>query len=178
MGGIVQCDSCKTASNDFDESIIKFVRRTYNIEIGPLTAEQIKMHVGTVVKRPVEITMVAKGKNLITGLPEAFEITSGQVYETVFDTAIAICNAVRRVIECTDPDIVSDIMETGIHLTGGGSLINGMAQFMEDFVGAKVIPAPDPSHSVIQGAALALKRPSLLKNINYQVRSIKELIIE
>lgn len=178
MGGIVQCDSCKIASNDFDDAIIKYVRRTYNIEIGPLTAELIKKQVGTVVQRPVEITMIAKGRNLLTGLPEAFEITSGQIYETVFDTAVTISNAVRKVIERTDPDIVADIMDGGMHLTGGGSLINGMAQFMEEFIGAKIIQAADPTHSVIKGAAYALKHPALLKNINYQIRSIKELIIE
>jgi rod shape-determining protein MreB len=178
MGGIVQCDSFKIASNDFDDAIIKFARRNFNIEIGPLTAELIKKQVGTVVKRPVEITMIAKGRNLRTGLPEAFEITSGQIYETVFDTAVSICNAVRRVLEKTDPDIVADIMSDGIYLTGGGSQINGMAQFVEDFIGAKVIQVADPSHSAIKGVALALKHPSLLKNVNYQIRSMKELIIE
>ncbi len=178
MGGIVQCDSAHIASADFDDAIIKFVRRTFNIEIGPLTAELIKKQVGTVVQRPVEITMIARGRNLRTGLPESFEISSAQIYETLFDTAITICNAVRKVIERTDPDIVADIMKSGIHLTGGGSLINGMHQFMSEFIGAKVIPAPDPSHSVIKGAAYVLKHPSVLKKLNYKVRSIKELTIE
>ena len=178
MGGIVQCDSFKTASEDFDDAIIKFVRRNFNIEIGPLTAELIKKQVGTVVQRPVEITMIAKGRNLRSGLPQAFEISSDQIYETLFDTAVTISNAVRKVIEKTDPDIVSDIMESGIHLTGGGSQINGMAQFMEEFIGTKIIIATDSSHSTIKGVAYAGKHPSLLKNMNYQVRSIKELIIE
>ncbi|MBE6781439.1 MAG: rod shape-determining protein [Ruminococcaceae bacterium] len=178
MGGIVQCDSFKLASNDFDEAIIKFVRRKFNIEIGPLTAELIKKRVGTVVQRPVEITMIAKGKNLRTGLPETFEITSSQVYETVFDIAVTISNAVRKVLEKTDPDIVSDIMENGIYLTGGGSLIHGMAGFIEEFIGTKIIHSTDPCHSIIKGAALALKNPGLLKDIDYQVRSMKELIIE
>ena len=178
LGGIVQCDSHRVASADFDESIIKYVRRTYNIEIGPLTAEKIKMQIGTVIQRPVDITMVAKGRNLLTGLPEAFEINSKQIYETVFDTAISICNAVRKVIERTDPDIVSDIMKSGIHLCGGGALINGMSEFMSEFIGANVILSADPAHSVIRGAALALKHPKLLKNVNYQARSMKELIIE
>ena len=178
LGGIVQCDSFKVASNDFDDAIIKFVRRNFNIEIGPLTAELIKKQVGTVVQRPVEITMVAKGRNLRSGLPEAFEISSDQIYETLFDTAVAISNAVRRVIEKTDPDIVADITENGIHLTGGGSLINGMPQFMQEFLGAKIIHAPDPSHSVIKGIGYAMKHPSILKKVDYQIRSMKDLIIE
>ena len=178
MGGIVQCDSHEVASNDFDEAIIKYVRRTYNIEIGPLTAEQIKMQIGSVIRRPVDITIIAKGRNILTGLPESFEISSRQIYDTTFDTAISICNAVRKVLEKTDPDIVSDIMQNGLHLTGGGALINGMADFMSEFIGCKTILAPDPAHSVIRGAALTLKRPTLLKNINYQARSIKDLIVE
>ena len=178
LGGIVQCDSYKIASNDFDDAIIKYVRRKFNIEIGPLTAELIKKQVGSVVKRPVEITMIAKGRNLRTGLPESFEVTSRQIYDNLFDTAVSICNAVRKVIEITDPDIVADIMENGIHLTGGGSLMNGMPQFMQEFIGAPIIHSPDPEHSVIKGAAAALKNPSIIKNVNYQVRSIKELIIE
>ena len=178
MGGIVQCDTCKVASNNFDDAIIKFVRRTFNIEIGPLTAESIKKQVGSVIHRPMEITMIAKGRNLRTGLPEAFEITSGQIYDNVFDTAVTICNAVRKVLEKTDPDIVADIMAYGIHLTGGGSLINGMAQFMEEFIGAKTIQAADPTHSVVKGASLVLKSPALLQNINYQIHSLKELIID
>ena len=122
--------------------------------------------------------MTARGRNLRTGLPEAFEITSGQLYETLFDTAVTISNAIRKVLERTDPDIVSDIMNDGIHLTGGGSQINGMPQFIEEFIGAKVIHATDPSHSVIKGAAYVLKHPNILKNVDYHVRTIKDLIIE
>lgn len=178
LGGIVQCDNFNVASNYFDDAIIKFVRRNYNIEIGALTAERIKKQVGTVIKRPVEITMTARGRNLRTGLPETFEISSAQVYETLFDTAVTICNAVRKVLEKTDPDIVADIMENGISLTGGGAQINGMVQFMKEFLGTDVVLAPDPSHSVIKGAAYIIKHPSVLKNINYQIRSMKDLIIE
>lgn len=178
LGGIVQCGSYNIASYDFDDAIIKYVRRVYKIEIGELTAENIKKQIGSVVKRDVEITMIAKGRNIRTGLPEAFEITSREIYDTVYDTAIQICNCVRKVLEKTDPDIVSDIMDTGIHLTGGGSLINGMASFMSDFIGAEIIQAPDPMHSVSKGMAIAQKNSKLLKNIDYQLRSIKELIIE
>lgn len=178
LGGIVQCDTFNVASFDFDDAIVKYIRRAYNIAIGELTAEQIKKQIGSVIKRDVEITMIARGRNLRTGLPEAFEITSKEIYDTVYDTAIQICNAIRKVLERTDPDIVADITESGIYLTGGGSLINGMASFMQEFIGTKVIQAPDPAHSVSKGMALAQKNPKLLKNIDYQLRSIKELIVE
>ena len=178
LGGIVQCGSFNLASYDFDDAIAKYIRRAYNIEIGELTAESIKKQIGSVVSRDVEITVIAKGRNLRTGLPQSFEITSREIYDTVYDTAIQICNSVRKVMERTDPDIVADIMESGIYLTGGGSLINGMSSFMSEFIGTKVIMAPDPLHSASKGMAVAAKNPKLLKNIDYQLRSIKELIIE
>ncbi len=178
MGGIVQCGSFNIASVDFDEAITRYIRRAYNIEIGELTAEEIKKQIGSVFKRDVEVTIIARGRNIRTGLPQAFEITSREIYDTVYDTAIQICNSVRKVLEKTDPDIVADIMEEGIYLTGGGSLINGMASFMGEFIGTKIIQSTDPLHSVSKGMAIAQKNPKLLKNIDYQLRSIKELIIE
>lgn len=178
MGGIAVCDSFKTASNDFDAQIARYIRKEYNIEIGPLMAESIKKQIGTVVERPVEIAMVAKGRNVFTGLPESFEITSTEVFEAVKETADAICNAIRSVLLKTDPDMVADINADGLYLTGGGSLINGMDSLIADFTGTAVHTLEDPVHSVVRGAAAALKRPQLLKNVDYQMRSIKELIIE
>lgn len=178
MGGISVCDSFKVASGDFDMQIAKYIRKEYNIEIGPLMAESIKKQIGTVLQRPVEVAMVAKGRNVFTGLPESFEITSSEVYEAIKETAYAICNAIRSVLSKTDPDLVSDIKSDGLYLTGGGSLMKGMSDFISDFCGTKVHLLDDPTHSVVKGAAAALKHPELLKNVNYQLRSIKELIIE
>lgn len=178
LGSIVQCDSFKVASYNFDEAIIKYVRKEYNIEIGELTAEDIKIQIGSVVKRPVEITMVARGRNLITGLPESFEITSDELFDVLFETAITICNAVRKVMEKTDPDMIGDITEEGVFLAGGGSQINGMVELMSEFLGVKINHLPDPSHSVIKGVSAAFRNPRLIKSVDYQMRSIKELTIE
>ncbi len=178
MGGIAACDSFKIASFDFDAQIIKYVRYEYNIEIGPLTAEAIKMKVGSAVKRDIEIAMVAKGRNIFSGLPESFEITSGEVYEAINDTIEAICDAIRKVLNKTDPDLVSDIMNDGMYLAGGGSKLNGFAERIADYLNIKVHHMDDPAHSVVKGAAVAIKKPELLKNVNYQMRAIKELEIE
>lgn len=178
MGGIACCDSSKTAGNSFDEAIIKYVKKEFNIAIGPLTAENIKKQLGCAVLRPVEVAMVAKGSNQFTGLPATFEITSSELFEICEDIAKTICNDIRRVLEKTDPDIVSDIMENGIYLTGGTSMLFGMPEFMGNYFNTKVIVDKDPTHSVVRGAALALKNPELLKNVDYQFRSIKELVIE
>ncbi len=178
MGGISVCDSFKVASGDFDVQIARYIRKEYNIEIGPLMAESIKKQIGTVAQRQVEVAMVAKGRNVFTGLPESFEITSAEVYEAIKETTDAICNAIRSVISRTDPDLVSDIKSDGLYLTGGGSLMNGMADLISQFCDTKVHLLDDPTHSVVKGAAAALKHPELLKNVNYQLRSIRELIIE
>ncbi len=178
MGGIAVCDSFKIASSDFDESITRYIRKEYNIEIGPLMAEAIKKQIGAAVERPFEIAMVAKGRNVFTGLPESFEISSQEIYEAIKDPADAICNAIRSVLSLTDPDMVTDITADGIYLTGGGALLYGMDKMLESFTGIKVNLLEDPTHSVVKGAAVALKKPELLKNVDYQMRSVKELIIE
>lgn len=178
MGGIAVCDSFKTASNDFDLQIAKYIRKEFNIEIGPLMAENIKRKIGTVIERPVEVAMVAKGRNVFTGLPESFEITSSEVYEAIKEPVISICKAIKSVLMKTDPDLVADINEDGLYLSGGGSLINGIDTLLSDYVGVEVHRLEDPQHSVVKGAAVALKHTELLKNVDYQLRSIKELIIE
>lgn len=177
MGGIASCDSAPVASFDFDNQIIKYVRSEYNIEIGPLTAESIKKQIGTVVDRNVEIAMVAKGRNVFTGLPESFEITSSEIYFALKETAAEICAAVRKVLSETDPDLLADIKNDGFYLTGGGSQINGMDVLLSQFIGAKAIVCEDPAYSVVKGAAAALRHSDSLKNINYQIRSIMELEI-
>lgn len=178
MGGIATCESFKTASFDFDTQIMKYIRKEYNIEIGNLMAESIKKQIGTVVPRPVEIAMVAKGRNVFTGLPESFEITSTEIYEAIKETADAICNSIRLVLSKTDPDLVADINNDGLYLAGGGSLIHGMDKLISEYTGTVVHSLEDPTHSVVRGAAVALRKPELLKHVNYQLRSIKELTIE
>lgn len=177
MGGIAVCESFKVASFDFDAQIMKYIRKEYNIEVGNLMAESIKKQIGTVIPRPVEIAMVAKGRNVFTGLPESFEITSSEVYDAIKETSDSICNSIRQVLSKTDPDLVADINADGLYLTGGGSLIHGMDKLISEFTGTAVHTLEDPTHSVVRGAATALRRPELLKHVNYQLRSIKELTI-
>ena len=177
MGGISVCDSFKTASFDFDTQIMKYIRKEYNIEIGNLMAEEIKKQIGTVVEPNVEVAMVAKGRNVFTGLPESFEITSYEIYDAIKETAYSICNAIRIVLSKTDPDLIADINNDGLYLAGGGSLINGMDKLIAEYTGTVVHMLDDPTHSVVRGAAVSLRKPELLRHVNYQLRSIKELAI-
>lgn len=178
MGGISECDSVRIASQDFDDAIMKYVRKEYNILIGHITAENIKLQVGSVQNRQFEITMRGKGRNQFTGLPEAFEITSNEVCTALAEVAYSICRAVASVIEKTQPDILADVMSDGIYLTGGGAQIFGMAELMSEQLSAPVRLVENPSHSVVRGAAKVLKNPSLLKNSDFQFRAMQNLIVE
>lgn len=175
LGRIAVCESFKTASSDMDAQIIRYIRREYNIEIGALTAESVKMKIGAAVKRDIEVAMAVKGRSVFSGLPESFEITADEVYDAIADTVDSICNAVRKVLNKTDPDLVADIMADGMYLTGGGSLLAGFADRLSQFLNVKVHTLPDPTHSVVKGAAAALKNAQLLKNVDYRVMSIKKL---
>ncbi len=178
MGGIAVCESFKTASYDIDAQIIRYVRKEYNVEIGELMAENIKIKLGAAVPRPIEVAVVGKGQNVFTGLPESFEITAKEIYEAISDTVESICNAVRQVINKTDPDLVADICEDGLYLCGGGSKLSGLDKRLSEYLNIPVNPLPDPAYSVVKGAAAALKNPQLLKNVDYRMRSIKELEVE
>ena len=178
MGGIAACDSFKTASLDLDNQIIRFVRKEYNVEIGPLTAEMIKKKIGSAQKYDIEVAISAKGRNVFSGLPECFEISGNEVYEAIIDTINQICNAIRAVLNKTDPDLVADITSEGMYLAGGGAKLSGMAEKLSEYLNIPVNLLDDPEYSVVKGAAVALKKPELLKNVDYQLRSIKELEVE
>lgn len=178
MGGIAVCDSFKTASLDIDNQIIRYVRKEYNIEIGPLTAEMIKIKIGTAVKHDIEVALSAKGRNVFTGLPECFEISGNEVYEAISDTVDSICDAIRKVLNKTDPDLVADITSEGMYLAGGGAKLSGLKEKLSEYLGIKVHLLDSPEYSVVKGAAVALKNKDLVKNIDYQLRSIKELEIK
>lgn len=178
MGGIAACDSIPIASHDFDESIVKYVRRNYNILIGLNTAEDIKKRVGTAIEHTLEVAITVKGRHLQTGLPTTFEITSGEVYNAIADKCYTIISSIRRVIEKTPPDLVADIMTEGIYLTGGGALLTGFDKLLEKCLGTKIHMAPDPLHTAVNGAAAALKMPELLRNLDYHYRALQELKVE
>ena len=177
-GGIVQCDSAPIGSSDFDEAIIKYVRKEFNILIGNLTAEEIKKQIGSVIPRQEEITIQAKGRNLFSGLPQLFEITSSDVYAAIKDTAWSLFGAINAVIERTPPDIVADIISDRIYVTGGGSLVNGMCDLLSENINADVYIRNDAEYSVVKGAQVALKQPKLIENIDYQLKNIQDLIVE
>lgn len=177
-GGVVQCESVPIGSIDYDDAIIKYVRKEFNVLIGSLTAEEIKMQIGSAFPRREEVTINAKGRNLFTGLPQIFEISSSDVYSAMCDISYAMCGAIKRLLERTDPDLVADIIDDRIYVSGGGANLNGMGELLKEYFGCDVYIHRDAKHSVVKGAYAALKHPELLKNVDFDLRNIQDLIVE
>lgn len=177
-GGIVQCESFPIGSTDFDEAIIKYVKKEFNILIGTLTAEELKKQIGSVLPRTEEVVIKAKGRNLFTGLPQIFDISSTDLYSAMQDTAASIFSAVNTVIEHTPPDIIADVMNDRIYVTGGGALTNGMNDFLSEKLKTGIFIRSDATYSVVKGALAAIKHPEVLKSIDYKLKNIQDLVVK
>ena len=151
LGGVVVSNSIKVAGDDFDEAIVRFMRKKHNLLIGERTAEEIKINVGTVYKRPENLTMDVRGRNLVTGLPKTVTVTSEETEEALREPAYQIVDAVHNVLERTPPELAADISDRGIVLTGGGSLIQGLEQLIEEKTGINTMTAEDPLTAVAIG---------------------------
>ena len=151
LGGVVVSNSIKVAGDDFDEAIVRFMRKKHNLLIGERTAEEIKINVGTVYKRPENLTMDVRGRNLVTGLPKTVTVTSEETEEALREPAYQIVDAVHNVLERTPPDLAADISDRGIVLTGGGSLIQGLEELIEEKTGINTMTAEDPLTAVAIG---------------------------
>lgn len=151
LGGVVVSNSIKVAGDDFDEAIVRFMRKKHNLLIGERTAEEIKINVGTVYKRPENLTMDVCGRNLVTGLPKTVTVTSEETEEALREPAYQIVDAVHNVLERTPPELAADISDRGIVLTGGGSLIQGLEELIEEKTGINTMTAEDPLTAVAIG---------------------------
>ena len=151
LGGVVVSNSIKVAGDDFDEAIVRFMRKKHNLLIGERTAEEIKINVGTVYKRPENVTMDVRGRNLVTGLPKTVTVTSEETEEALREPAYQIVDAVHNVLERTPPELAADISDRGIVLTGGGSLIQGLEELIEEKTGINTMTAEDPLTAVAIG---------------------------
>ena len=157
MGGIVVSKSLKIAGDKFDEAIMSYVRRKYNIAIGERTAEQIKIHIGAVYEHGEAKTMEVKGRCLIQGLPKVIELSSKEMLEAMMEPISAIFDAICSVVEKTPPELVGDILKNGITLTGGGSLLYGLDRLMTDVIEIRARVAKDPIKCVALGTGEILK---------------------
>lgn len=151
LDGIVVNTNIKVGGDDFDNAIIRYARNTHNLIIGERAAEDIKIHVGTAIERPQQKVMEVKGRDLSTGLPKTVRITSEDVREAMKESTAQIVEAVHSVLEKTPPELAADIVERGIVLTGGGALLDGLEELIEEKTGINTVTAENPISAVAVG---------------------------
>ena len=151
LGGTVVSESIKIAGDDFDEAIVKYMRKKHNLLIGERTAEEIKIKIGSAYKRPELLTHDVRGRNLITGLPKTVTVNSDETVEALKETTTQIVEAVHTVLEKTPPELAADIADRGIVLTGGGGLLYGLEELIEQKTGITTVTAEDPMTAVAIG---------------------------
>ncbi len=165
LGGTVVSTSLRTAGNNFDEDIIKYIKKNHNLLIGEKTAEQIKIEIGTALPLEEEERIIIKGRDLMTGLPKPIEITSTEILEAIEDSLMAIVTSVKQVLEKTPPELAADIVDRGIVMAGGGSLIRNFPELVSKHTHLNVRVADVPLESVVIGAGMALDRVDVLRKI-------------
>lgn len=168
LKNIVFCRSIRVGGDEMDRAIVQYVKRKYNLLIGERTAEQVKIHIGTVLPKAEDATMDVKGRDLITGVPKTITLTSGEAHEALLETIASIIDIVRVALENTPPELSSDLVDRGIVMAGGGSLLRGLADLISRDTGLPVRLAEEPLFCVVKGAGkvlenLAFFRGSLMK---------------
>ncbi|MBE6800384.1 MAG: rod shape-determining protein [Ruminococcaceae bacterium] len=161
LGDIVTSKSVRVAGDTFDDAIISYVKRTFNLLIGERSAEDIKIKLGSAYPYEGEAAMEIKGRNLIDGLPKSVEITSEQVRQALADPVDQILDAIRYTLDRTPPELAADIIERGITLTGGGALLRGLDKLISSETGMPVNVAKNPIDCVVNGTGICLEKDLL-----------------
>mgnify|MGYP004577696257 CR=1 FL=1 len=151
LGGTVVSTSIKIAGDDFDEAIVRYMRKKHNLLIGERTAEDIKIKIGSAFPRAEVVSMDIRGRNLVTGLPKTVTVTSAETEEALKEATAQIVEAIHSVLEKTPPELAADIADRGIVLTGGGSLLQGLEELIEEKTGINTMTAEDPMTAVAIG---------------------------
>jgi rod shape-determining protein MreB len=166
LAGIVYSKSVRVAGNEMDESVIQYIKKKYNLLIGERTAEQIKLEIGSAFPLDEPMTMEIKGRDLIEGIPKTLTITDAEIREALSEPISLIVNAVRVALERTPPELSADIVDRGIVLTGGGSLLKNLDRLLREETGLPVSVAEDPLSSVVLGTGKMLSDFDLLRKIS------------
>ena len=151
LGGTVVSASIKTAGDDFDEALVRYMRKKHNLLIGERTAEDMKIKIGSAYKRAEVLTLEVRGRNLVTGLPRTVKVTSEETEEALRETTLQLVETIHSVLEKTPPELAADIADRGIVLTGGGSLLSGLEDLISAKTGINTITAEDPMTCVAIG---------------------------
>lgn len=165
LGGIVTSRSIRIASDEMDDAIINHVKRTYNLMIGERTAEQIKIQIGTAYPPDTLEVEDVRGRDLVTGLPKTVQITSAEIYKALSEPVSSIIEAIKATLEHTPPELSADIMDRGIVMAGGGSLLRGLDRLVSEETGMPVHLADEPLLAVAYGAGRVLENIDVLRKV-------------
>jgi rod shape-determining protein MreB len=163
MGEIVISRSLRIAGDELDEDILQYIRKKYNLLIGERMAEQIKIGIGSAYPLQTELTMTARGRNLITGLPGSIEISSVEIREAMNPSLQIIVDTIKDALDEVPPELISDLLDSGVCLAGGGAQILGLVPRLKDELNLRVWMADDPMTCVARGAGLVLENLSMYK---------------
>jgi rod shape-determining protein MreB len=165
MSGIVFSKSVRIAGDEMDEAIVNYVKKKYNLLIGERMAEEVKIKIGSAYPMKKRMTMEVKGRDLVAGIPKTLLISDEEVREALTETFGAIVEAVKIALERTPPELAADIVDKGVVVAGGGSLIKGLDTLLKEATGLPITLAVDPLSAVALGAGKALCDPKLLRKI-------------
>ncbi len=165
LNGIVASRSVRTGGDEFDQAIINYIKRKFNLLIGERSAERIKIEVGTAYKLDEDLKLEVKGRNLINGLPKNAEISSEDVREALSESLEKIIEAVKETLERTPPELAADIIDRGITLTGGGALLRGLDKLISNETGIDVYVAENPLDCVANGTGHVLDHMDTLRDV-------------
>lgn len=163
LGGVVVHDSLRVGGNKLDEAIIAYLRKNYNLIIGDQTAEEVKIKIGSATMPDKESKMEIKGRDSLLGLPRSIGLTSSQINEAIRPVLDQVVGVVKGVLENTPPELARDIIDKGIVLSGGTSLLNNLDRLMTEEIGVPCFVAPDPILCVVKGTGIAIENIDLYK---------------
>jgi rod shape-determining protein MreB len=168
LAGIVYSRSVRVAGNEMDDAIIQYIKRKYNLLIGERTAEQVKMQIGSAFPLDEEMTMEIKGRDLVEGVPKTLVVSDEEIREALSETVATIVEAVRVALERTPPELSADIMDKGIIIAGGGSMLKNLDKRLREETGLPVTLAEDPLACVALGTGQMLTDFNLLRKISIE----------
>ncbi len=170
LDGIVTARSVRVAGDEMDEAIVNHIKRTYNMMIGERTAEEVKMTIGSAYPPDHEETMDVRGRDLVTGLPKTLKVSSTEIQRALSDTVNSIVDAIKATLEKSPPELAADIMDRGIVMTGGGSLLRNFDKLVSSETGMPVHGADEPLLTVVRGTGLVLDDPHHLEALRRRNR--------
>ena len=165
LGGIVVSRSLRVAGDEFDDSIIHYIKKEYNLMIGERTAEDIKVKIGSAFPLEKEETYNISGRDLVTGLPKELQVSSEEIREALKESVNAVVDSIKFTLEKTPPELAADIMERGIMLAGGGALLKGLDKLINKETGIPVFIAEQPMDCVVLGTGRVLEEIDVLSNV-------------